>query len=113
MAGPIDNSGSILAFCQTADAPVSRRSLFFDEIHAGDRVLMCFGADDDATPPFALKIRSPSGALILDRMIRALPTGLPQSEPAVEFVVSTRGDYVIEIRDARGKNSGRAVLHVT
>jgi hypothetical protein len=113
MAGPIENSGSIVAFCQTADAPVSRRSLFFDEIHSGDRVLLCFGADDDAKPPYSVRIRSPSGALILDRMMRALPTGLPQSEPALEFVVSTRGDYVIEIRESRGKNWGRATLHVT
>jgi hypothetical protein len=111
MSGPINNSGSIEAFCQTADQPVSRRSLFFDEIHVGDRVLLCF-AGDDTKPPYSLKIRAPSGALILERMIRELPTGRPQSEPPIEFVVSAKGAYLIEVKEVRGTNWGKATLTV-
>ncbi len=113
MAGPMDSTGAIEAFCQRADAPVSRRStLSFEDIAVGDRVSLCFGASEDTRGPFSLKIRAPSGATLLDRLVRELPTGLPQSEPPVEFVVSARGEYLIEIRDVRGQNWGRATLRV-
>jgi hypothetical protein len=113
MAGPVDSTGPIEAFCQRTDAPASRRAtLSYEPIGVGDRVSLSFGALDDTNPPYALKIRSPSGAMLLDRIIRELPTGLPQSEPPVEFIVSVRGDYAIEIRETRGNNWGRAVLHV-
>jgi hypothetical protein len=114
MAGSIDSTGPIETFCQRADeAPVSRRSsLMFDPICVGDRVLLCFGAYDSGGAPYSLKIRGPSGAVVLDRIIRELPTGMPQSEPPVELVVSSRGDYAIEIREVRGTNWGKATLHV-
>mgnify|MGYP001172374897 CR=1 FL=1 len=113
MPGPIESSGSIETFCHLSDAPSSRRSTFsFDAVAAGDRVAICFAAQD-GNPPFALKVKAPNGALMLDRIVRELPTGLPQSEPPVEFVVSVRGRYTIEIREIQGTQWGRAFLSVT
>jgi hypothetical protein len=112
MAGPVESSGPIETFCHLADAPSSRRSTFsFDSVSAGDRVALCFAAND-ATPPYSLKVRAPNGALILDRLVRDLPTGLPQSEPPIEFLVSARGQYVIELRELQGTQWGKALLSV-
>ncbi len=113
MAGPLESSGSIETFCHLAEAPSSRRSTFsFDAISAGDRVAICFASQDGA-PPYNLKVRAPNGALVMDRLVRELPTGLPQSEPAIEFVVSVRGRYAIEIREIQGSQWGKALLSVT
>jgi hypothetical protein len=112
MAGPVESSGPIETFCHLADAPSSRRSTFsFDAVSAGDRVAVCFAAQD-TNPPYALKVRAPNGALIVDRLIRDLPTGLPQSEPPIEFLVSARGKYTIELRELQGAQWGKALLSV-
>ncbi len=114
MAGPVDTSGPIETFCHKADAPSSRRStLSFDDVTIGDRVALHFFAGGDGTPPFSLKIRAPTGAMVVDRILRDLPTGLPQSEPPIELVVSLRGNYAIEIREVRGNLWGKATLRVT
>lgn len=84
----------------------------FEPICVGDRVQLCFGASSDGGSPYSLKIRAPSGAIVVDRIIRELPTGMPQSEPPIEIVVSSHGDYAIEIREVRGGAWGRATLHV-
>src|SRR5262249_7299011 len=65
---------------------------------------------EDADPPFTLKIKSPSGSVIVDRVIRELPTGLPQSAPPVTFTPSSAGEYKIEIKQLSGKQQGTAVL---
>ena len=112
MPRSFDSQGPIEAFCQRADAPSSRRSmLMIDEIAVGDRVQIFF-AGDDTKPPYALKISAPTGATIVDRIVRDLPTGRPQSEPPVEFVISTKGDYSIHIKEVTGKSWGQATLHV-
>jgi hypothetical protein len=118
MPAPIETSGEIDIFCHPsggAVAQVTTRSSvpFFDAIHVGDRVAMVFTAEDGAAAPFALKILSPTGATILDTIVRELPTGLPQSAPPVEFVVSARGVYQIEIREIKGRQRGEARLHVS
>jgi len=79
----------------------------------GDRILLVFRAIDDPDSPISVLIQSPTGAKIVDRVLRELPTGLPQSAPPVEFIPSHRGEYSIEVREIRGKQQrGRAVLSV-
>ena len=114
MAGPVETSGSIETFCQRADTGhVSRGSAYsFDRIMVGDRVAICF-AGEDTKPPYALRVRGPAGNVVLERLLRELPTGLPQSEPPVHFVVSAPGVYVIEIREHTGQAWGRAQVRVT
>lgn len=101
MARTVDNSGDIETFCQA------------DPVNAGDLVNLVFRADDEAVPPFTIRIRSPSGKIILERVLRELPTGKPQSAPPVQFTASSAGDYKIEIWQLYGKQRGDAVLHVS
>jgi hypothetical protein len=113
MPGPLETHGSIEVFCSRADVPASRRSMFsFDSIIAGERLALCFHSDEDMRPPYSLKLRAPNGALIIDRILRELPTGLPQSAPPIEFIASAPGAYAIEVRELSGTSWGTATLTV-
>ena len=74
---------------------------FFGGISVGDRLALLFVPDGADTPPYSLKIRSPSGALVLDTLVRAAPTGAPQSPPPIEFIVDAKG---------RGKGIGGKLI---
>jgi hypothetical protein len=100
VARTVDNSGDIETFSQA------------DPVNAGDTVRLVFRADDEAIPPFTIRIRAPSGTIILERVLRDLPTGKPQSTPPIQFTASASGDYRIEIWQLYGKQRGEAVLHV-
>ena len=100
VARTLESTGDIETISQT------------DPVHAGDTVKLVFRAEDDAEPPFTVKIKSPSGKVILERVLRELPTGKPQSAPPVSFTASASGDYKIEIWQLYGKSRGDAVLHV-
>ncbi|WP_437743383.1 hypothetical protein WME73_50040 [Sorangium sp. So ce302] len=100
MADTVENEGDIETISQTT--PVS----------VGDSVRLVFRAYDEATPPFNIKIRSPSGKIIIERVLRDLPTGKPQSASPVEFSASSPGEYKIEIKQLYGKAKGTAVLRV-
>jgi hypothetical protein len=96
----IENSGDIETICQT------------DPAVAGETVKLVFRSDDDAAPPFTVKIKAPSGKIIVERVLRELPTGKPQSAPPISFTASAPGDYKIEVTQLYGKQRGDAVLHV-
>jgi hypothetical protein len=100
VARTVDHSGDIETFSQG------------DPVSAGDMVSLVFRADDEANPPFTIRIKSPTGVVILERVLRELPTGKPQSAPAVQFTATAPGDYKIEIWQLYGKQRGDAVLHV-
>ena len=113
MSGPIDSSGDFEVFAHVAGAAHSRSSVpSYDSIGVGDRVSLLFLPGDGSTPPYSLKIFSPSGVNIIDTIVRDLPTGTPQSPPPFEFVVSAKGSYRIEIREMRGRQKGEARLRV-
>jgi hypothetical protein len=100
VARTIDSSGDIETICKT------------DPAKAGEEIKLVFRAEEDAQPPFTLKIKSPSGQVIMERVIRDLPTGNPQSAPPVTFTASAGGEYKVEIRQLNGKQKGDAVLRV-
>jgi hypothetical protein len=100
VARTIESSGDIETICKV------------DPLKAGDTVQIVFRADDEATPPYNLRIKSPSGKIIIERVVRELPTGMPQSAPPVTFTVSAAGEYKIEIKQLYGKQKGYAVLRV-
>jgi len=83
-----------------------------DPARVGDLVKLVFRSDDDADPPFNVRIKSPSGKVIIERVLRDLPTGKPQSAPPIEFTASAPGAYKIEIWQLYGKIRGNAVLNV-
>lgn len=113
MAGPIESSGDIEIFCYPGGGGSSRASAsYFESVTVGDRMSLVFNPGDHTTPPYGLKIFSPTGKNILDNVLRELPTGQPQSPPPVEFVVSSPGVYRIEIKEIRGRQSGEARLRV-
>jgi hypothetical protein len=111
MAASVDSSGEIEVTCFPI-GPVQRMRVF-DRVTIGDRLALVFTPIDEMNPPYQLKITSPSGANILDTIIRDLPTGLPQSPPPVEFVVSARGVYRVEIREMRGRQRGEASVKIS
>lgn len=100
MARTIENSGEIEAVCKA------------DPVRAGDTVDLVFRSDDDAAPPFTVRIKSPTGKVIVERVLRELPTGKPQSAPPIQFTASASGEYKIEITQLYGKQRGDAVLRV-
>ena len=99
MARTIECSGDIETICKA------------DPLRAGDTASLVFRADE-ADPPFNLRIKSPSGKTIVERVLRELPTGMPQSAPPITFTVSGAGDYKIEIKQLYGKQKGDALLRV-
>jgi len=99
MAATIESTGSIEIICDTAGLAAMRQAE------------LTFHAWDDAVPPYLLRIQSPSGETIVDRVIRSLPTGEPQAPPPVTFTVMS-GEYKIVISQLKGKTQGQAILRV-
>jgi hypothetical protein len=97
----IESSGDIEVLCDTHElGPNKTARLVFRLVRV------------DLSPPFQLRVRAPSGQLILERVIRELPTGEPQAAPPVTFTVR-QGEYRIEIAQLRGGAGGHATLTVT
>ncbi len=101
MAANLQSRGDIESIIQT------------DDLSAGKTARLVFRTWDPASPPFTVKVRDPTGKTILDRVIRELPTGEPQSAPPVMFTLTVPGKYDIEIRELYGKMEGAATLNVS
>jgi len=112
MSGPIETSGDIEIFCHPARSSNRGTVPFFEKIPAGERLSLVFVPSENSTPPYALKIFSPSGANIVDHIVRDPPTGAPQSPPPIEFVVAAPGIYRIEIKSTNGRHRGDAKIRV-
>ena len=100
MPSTIESSGEIETICQS------------DDLAPGKTARLVFRAWDDTTPPFTVKVRSPAGKTILERVIRDLPTGEPQSAPPVTFSVAMSGEYKISVSELYGNAAGEAILRV-
>jgi hypothetical protein len=111
MSAPIESSGDIEIFCHPTHASSRGSVPHFDKIIAGTRLALLF-VPNELSPPYALRIFSPSGANILDTLVRDPPTGAPQSPQPIEFVVSANGVYRIEVRSTNGRQRGDAKISV-
>ncbi len=100
MPSKIESHGDIETVCTT------------DDLGPNKMAKLIFRAWDDAVAPFQVRVYAPNGKLLLERVLRALPTGLPQSPPPVSFTVR-RGEYSILIREMHGKAEGTASLDVS
>jgi hypothetical protein len=100
VARTIDSSGDIETVTKT------------DPARSCEAVRLTFIAEEEVDPPFVLKIKSPSGGVIMERVLRELPTGKPQSAPPIDFTPSAAGEYKIEIKQLNGKKRGDAILRV-
>ncbi len=112
MAGPIETSGDIEIYFHAGGTGGQGKPIFH-EITIGDRLGLVFTPNDGGTPPYSLKIWGPGGQVIHDTIVRDLPTGLPQSPPPIEFVVSGKGVYRVEIREMKGRQKGEARVTVS
>ena len=101
MAATIESTGEIESICQT------------DDLKAGMTAKLVFRSWDDVSPPFTVKVRDPNGKLVLDRVIRELPTGRPQSAAPLTFSVASTGAYKISIKELYGGKEGEATLTVS
>lgn len=99
MAATLETSGDIEVICDTEDVAPNQIAR------------LVFRTHDDTAPPYQIEIRSPSGNVILKRVMRVLPTGHPQSAPPVQFSV-VKGEYEIVISQLKGGAEGRATLSV-
>jgi hypothetical protein len=113
MSSHFESSGDIEVTASTTSAGARPGNRVFGAISPGDRLYLVFTPIDATSPPYGLKIVSPSGATIMDTILRDLPTGLPQSPQPVEFVVAAKGTYRIEIREMKGRQRGEATLKVS
>lgn len=80
-------------------------------VKVGDEVSLVFRAEAD--PPFTIKVRGPDGKVLIERVLRDLPTGKPQGGKPVTFKVIAAGEYKIEIAELYGKDRGEGTLQVT
>ena len=96
----IENTGDIEVILQASD------------LAPGGTASVIFKAWDDVSPPMTVKVRGPDGKIILERVIRDLPTGRPQSAPPITFLVAVSGAYKIEISQLYGSAAGQATLHI-
>ncbi|MEM1029483.1 MAG: hypothetical protein AAF928_18595 [Myxococcota bacterium] len=99
MSATIDSQGEIEVIANCAELAPNRQA----KLH--------FRLVDLAAPPFQIRVRSPSGKLILERVIRELPTGEPQSPPPITFTVQA-GRYEVDVVQLRGTASGKAHIDV-
>jgi hypothetical protein len=113
MSAVIELSGEIEISCYPTGLATRSYVPFFDSVTTGDRLSLVFTPGDGASAPYGLKIVSPSGATILESILRDLPTGTPQSPPPIEFVVAAKGVYKVEIREMRGRQRGEAKVRVS
>ncbi len=82
-------------------------------LKVGDTVKLIFRAQEELEPPFTVKIASPAGKVLVERVLRELPDGKPQSAPAVQFTLVATGDYKLDIWQLYGnKARGQALIRV-
>lgn len=96
----VESSGDIEVLCRQRSAAL------------GGAIQLFFQAYEDPKAPFCVKVRAPSGKVILERVLRDLPTGKPQSAAPLELVATAGGDYRVEIKELYGSGRGEAVLRV-
>ncbi len=96
----LESSGDIEFMCENIDS-----------LMPNDRARIVFRVWDDCSPPYRLQIKSPSGHMIVDRVVRSLPTGEPQSPEPIRFSVQA-GTYELTIAQLKGRGRGEAIIVV-
>ncbi len=79
-------------------------------IYKDDRARLVFKLLEHSEPPFTLKVKSPSSKIVVDRVLRELPTGRPQSAEPIEFIASEEGSYKIIIKELYPENPQKPIL---
>jgi hypothetical protein len=91
----VQSTGEIETFCE----PSRDREC--------ERAFVYFRAVAEVTPPFKLRVRSPGGSVIVERVLRELPEGAGFGSPSVDFLATVPGEYRLEIWQMRGTPQGQ------
>jgi hypothetical protein len=100
MPATIEIHGDIEIICQA-----------LGELAPNKMARLVFRTYADAVPPWQVRVKSPSGNMILERVMRELPSGDPQSPPPVIFSVQ-RGTYEVTVKQLKGQAEGTATIAV-
>ncbi len=100
MPGKIEVHGDIEIICQS-----------ISELGPNKMARLVFRTYGESMPPWQIRVTSPSGKMILERVLRELPTGEPQSPPPITFSVQ-KGVYQITVAQLKGDEEGHATIHV-
>ncbi|MBW2453196.1 MAG: hypothetical protein JRI68_01735 [Deltaproteobacteria bacterium] len=100
MPATLETQGDIEVICETTDLAPNKNAK------------VVFRTWGEAQPPYQITVRSPTGNIILKRVIRVLPTGDPQSSPPVSFTVQ-KGTYEISVGQLRGGAEGHGTLVIS
>ncbi len=100
MPGKIEIHGDIEIICQS-----------ISELAPNKMARLVFRTYADSMPPWQIRVKSPSGKMILERVLRELPTGEPQSPPPITFTVQ-KGTYEITVAQLKGSAEGHATMYV-
>ncbi|EYF02609.1 hypothetical protein [Chondromyces apiculatus] len=112
---PADTSGASDLGRRTADITSSDGDIdILCPCNLGPRsnpVRLSFRSYDHADPPFSIRIKSPSGKVILERVVRdeAL-TG--SGGIFIDFRPDLSGDYAVEVKQVYGDLRGQATLRI-
>lgn len=100
IAEVVANDGDIDVLCPKNLTPSS------DPVH------LAFQACDPLDPPFSVRIKAPSGKVIVERVLRDDVCGRSRGGQALGFRPEVAGDYRIEIKQVYGALRGQAILRV-
>src|SRR4051794_40844004 len=101
MPATIEAHGDIEIICQS-----------LSELAPNKVARLVFRTFSETPPPWQIRVKSPSGKMILERVMRELPTDDPQSPPPVAFTVQ-KGVYEISVAQLKGGGlEGRATIKV-
>ena len=100
MPATLETQGDIEVICETTHLAPNKNAK------------LVFRTWGEAQPPYQIRVRAPSGKVILERVIRQLPTGDPQSAAPISFMVQ-KGTYEISVAQLRGNAEGVATLVVS
>ncbi len=101
MPATIESHGEIEIVCQS-----------LNELGPNKVARLVFRTFAESAPPWQIRVKSPSGKMILERVMRELPTGDPQSSPPVTFSVQ-KGVYEITVAQLKGGGAeGKATIKV-
>ncbi|AKT40086.1 hypothetical protein [Chondromyces crocatus] len=78
----------------------------------GAPVQLAFQAYDHADPPFSIRIKAPSGKVVVERVVRDEALTGRTRGISVDFRPDLAGDYSVEVKQVYGELRGKATLRV-
>lgn len=107
----LENSGDIQIGLCAPYGPRSTSTIW--QVRVGDVVSFFFTLPDPPEPPYSVQIRSPTGRIVVDTIVRDIPTAAPDSGPVFQFVASASGRWRLMFAALMSRAKGEAMLRVS